>query len=168
MDTRCQFCGSTHASKECPNYNNEQIPDFKLKCCLCAGEHRSTDPECPRRQHFIEMRQHLSHRRSTTPAKTNMNLNNFPHLPKSKFSYKTSFNEQQQQSTASLKYSSWFNQINVKNIAQNSYNPNFNHNKQQQYFSQQRESQHQNNKFFFIFIIFIYIFYLFSKQQTIV
>ena len=68
LNPRCVKCGSNHESTICPerldkNDPRSRIPDEKVKCANCGGNHTANYRGCPKIQQYIEARS--NHRRQT-------------------------------------------------------------------------------------------------------
>lgn len=62
MDPLCNRCGGPHKSKECDkvDVNTGRVPDEKLKCSNCHGNHTASSMNCPVRMKMISERQALA------------------------------------------------------------------------------------------------------------
>lgn len=73
---RCANCAQKHKTVDCKSN--------KVQCANCGDNHKATDPTCPTRSDYIEMREKLSNKnvRSQQPSHLNYNNNgnNFPQL----------------------------------------------------------------------------------------
>ena len=84
---RCVRCGDGHASKQCPllqnNLPNEfKIPNEKLKCANCSGNHSAKNMQCPKRKEYVKATQsnrkqkqtNATNHFQTAPQLTNANF----------------------------------------------------------------------------------------------
>lgn len=56
LTSRCNRCGGKHKSRECKlvDKDTNKVPDDKLKCCHCKGNHTCSYRKCPVRQEKVQ------------------------------------------------------------------------------------------------------------------
>lgn len=72
MEPRCMRCSGPHKSSECCllDKTSKKIPDDKVKCINCDGNHTSNSNECPTRIKLTKERRELADRRLNTVKRT--------------------------------------------------------------------------------------------------
>lgn len=92
---RCMRCGDSHKSSECPlvDETTKKVPEEKVKCINCEGNHTSNSKDCPTRIKLMKSRAELDHRRQNT-AKHTRYVRNFTNNYNSQFpEMRTRFND---------------------------------------------------------------------------
>lgn len=71
LTSRCNRCGGKHKSSDCSLVDKEtnKVPDDKVKCCLCGGNHTSSYRQCPKRLQKIQQHQEEVERQRHTRAR---------------------------------------------------------------------------------------------------
>lgn len=91
----CLICASTnHVADNCP-FKEETSKAFVFKCFNCASKnltntkHKASDPNCPSRAEYLEIRNKINHRNTIRSNRQKQNFNafnlkenNFPNLSK--------------------------------------------------------------------------------------
>lgn len=72
LDPRCMRCGGPHKSSECSliDKSTMKIPEDKVKCINCHGNHTSNSKDCPIRIRLVKEREELASKRLNTAKGT--------------------------------------------------------------------------------------------------
>lgn len=89
---RCNRCGGKHKTTECSlvDKTTNKVPDDKLVCCHCQGNHTSSFRQCPKRlqilkQHQIQIEQRQQHHSRNRYVTNFRNYDqNFPRMNQNK------------------------------------------------------------------------------------